>query len=107
MLTTGTSATVTSFSSPRQIAVTTNISSQVMYTVPTGKKFQGTIHSNNGGQTVGITPSGGAMAQFAVPTVNTSYSSVSPMPITLVAGTVLTNFGTSGQQYLIGVETDA
>ena len=107
MLSSGISSSQISYGTPRQIVAQSQTSSQVMYTVPTGKKFQGTVHSTNGGQTVGITPAGGSLTQVVVPGINVSYSSVSPMPITLVAGTVFTNLSSSGVQYLVGVETDA
>jgi hypothetical protein len=107
MLTTGTSATINSFSSPRQIAVWSNTSSQVMYTVPTGKKFVGSLWSNQAANSVGITPAGGSATQIGVPGIGTSYAATSPMQITLVAGTIVTNYSTSAAQYLVGVETDA
>lgn len=107
MLTTGTSATINSFSSPRQIVAQSQTSSQVMYTVPVGKKFTGTIWSNAAGGSLGITPAGGSAVQISLPGVTTSYAATSPMPITLVAGTIITNYGTGSVQYLVGVETDA
>lgn len=107
MLSTGTSATINSFSSPKQIVASTSGSASVMYTVPTGKKFVGTIWSGIAGGAVSVTPAGGSGVFLNLPGINTSYATSSPMPITLVAGTIITNISTNASQYLVGVETDA
>lgn len=107
MLSSGISPSQISYGTPKQIVAASGSASAVMYTVPSGKKFQGTVHSSGLGKAVGITPAGGSLVMFEVPGISTSYAATPPMPITLVAGTVFTNFGTGATQYLIGVETDA
>lgn len=105
---TATSPSLTSFSNPRQIVVAQGAASTIMYTVPSGKKFQGTMHTNYAGQTASITPSGGVSATFVIPSAITSYASASALPVTLVAGSIVKNELNSGNPtYLIGVETDA
>lgn len=106
MLSSGSSPSQTSFSNPRQIVVLGSGSSTVMYTVPTGKKFQGTISSNAIGYSVAITPTGGSMAMFQVPSVSTAPTTPA-LPLTLVAGSIVTNITSGNNSYLIGVETDA
>jgi hypothetical protein len=100
-------STQISYSSPRQIAAASQSSGQVMYTVPAGKKFQGSIWSNSAGTTEYITPAGGSQIDISVPGVNTSYTAVSPLQITLVAGTIVTHGSSSYRSFLVGVETDA
>jgi hypothetical protein len=107
MLISSTNASTTSYNNPRQIAAQSQTSSQVMYTVPAGKKFVGTLWSNQAGNNVYITPSGGAAVNINLPGVSTQYAASSPMPVTLVAGTIVTNLATNSPQYLLGVETDA
>lgn len=106
MLSPGSSSSQTSFANPRQIVVVGSGSSTVMYTVPTGKKFQGTISSNTTGYNVAITPTGGSMAMFQVPSVSVAPTTPA-LPLTLVAGSIVTNIQSSNNSYLIGVETDA
>jgi len=106
MLSPGSNASQTSFANPRQIVVTGSGSSTVMYTVPAGKKFQGTLSSNTTGHSVTITPTGGSLAMFQVPSVSTAPTTPA-LPITLVAGSIVTNIPSSNVSYLIGVETDA
>ena len=98
----------TSYSNPRQIVAAQSAGSTVMYTVPSGKKFQGTIHSNYAGQTASITPSGGAAVVFSIPSNATASTASSSLPLTLVAGSTVTNVSPTGNNsMLIGVETDA
>jgi len=97
----------TSYSNPRQVVAAAATSSAIMYTVPSGKKFQGSLWSNGAGKRVGITPSGGSQVLIELPAISTSYIATSPMPVTLVAGTIVTNIDTGATQHLIGVETDA
>jgi hypothetical protein len=106
MLSSGPSPSQTSYGNPRQIVVIGSGSSTVMYTVPAGKKFQGTLSSNTTGYTVAITPTGGSMAMFQVPSVSIAPTTPA-LPITLVAGSIVTNIPSSNNSYLIGVETDA
>ena len=103
MLLSQTAATplLTSFSNPRQITAKTNTSALVIYTVPTGKKFQGVIYSDAVSQFIGITPAGGSLLTFQI---NTSANA--PFSQTLVAGTVVTTQN-ANTTFLIGVETDA
>lgn len=100
-------STQISYSSPRQIVAATGTASAVMYTVPAGKKFQGLLWSNGAGKRVGITPSGGSQVLIELPAISTSYIATSPMPVTLVAGTIVTNIDTGSNQHLMGVESDA
>lgn len=93
----------TSFSNPRQITARAIASSVVMYTVPAGKKFQGTIYNNTAGQGVGITPSGGSLISFE--NILTTLTSASFL-ITLVAGSIVTS-QSGNSTYILGVETDA
>jgi hypothetical protein len=74
-----------------------------MYTVPAGKKFQGTIYNNTAGQGVGITPSGGSLISFE--NILTTLTSASFL-ITLVAGSIVTS-QSGNSTYILGVETDA
>lgn len=93
----------TSFGNPKQIATRVTAASVVIYTVPTGKKFQGTIYNNTAAQTIAITPSGGSSTTFD--NLPTSFASASSL-VTLTAGTIVTS--TSGNiTYIVGVETDA
>jgi len=92
-----------SFSNPRQIATSTTTSSLVMYTVPAGKKFQGTIYNNTAAQSVGITPSGGSLITFE--NILTTLTSASFL-ITLVAGSIVTS-QSGNRTFILGVETDA
>jgi hypothetical protein len=62
----------TSFGNPRQIAAAGSVANQLMYTVPAGKKFQGTMHSEGNPRYVRITPSGGFAVTFPVPTPSIS-----------------------------------
>ena len=94
-----TPSTNIAYVNPKQIAAGSVTSSAVVYTVPTGKKFQGYITS--------WTTAGGSSATIAGVTIYI------PSPIqainltTLVAGTsVLVNNTTNGVQ-VFGVETDA
>lgn len=96
----------TSFGNPKQIVASTGASSQVMYTVPAGKKFQGTMHSNAVNMQISITPSGGAAVAFVIPSISQT-PTTPPLPLTLVAGSIVTNVSGSNNQHLIGVETDA
>ena len=97
-----------SFGSPRQIAVTVSATNTVMYTVPLGKKFQGTIHTSASGASAGITPLGGSRASFVTPSLATTSTTSSALPLTLVAGSIIATTSTGGAEiYLIGVETDA
>lgn len=101
-----TSPSQISYGNPRQIVAATNVVSTVMYTVPSGKKFQGTIYSNNVGQQVSITPAGGVAAAVQLPSISTA--PIAPaLPVTLVAGSIVTCLISSNFIYLIGVETDA
>lgn len=77
-----------------------------MYTVPSGKKFQGYIFSSGQGQSVGITPSGGSLSSIDIPTASVSYASATPPLLTLTAGTIITS-QSSQRTSVIGVETDA
>lgn len=100
---TATSASQLSYGNPRQIALTTSTNSLVMYTVPAGKKFQGSIYSSGVGQTVSITPAGGSSATIG------NIPSSFPSPTTgliLVAGSSVTTTSTNVTT-IIGVETDA
>ena len=96
----------TSFSNPKQIVAVGSSGSVVMYTVPAGKKFQGTVASNATGHIVAITPSGGALTWVLVPSLSSSPTAPA-LPITLVAGSIFTNISGANSSYLIGVETDA
>lgn len=93
----------TSFANPRQIAATTTTQGLVIYTVPAGKKFVGSIYSSIGGMSVGITPSGNSLIDFAG--IPASFPSPSTGLI-LVAGSIVTT-QTSNRTFIIGVETDA
>jgi len=96
----------TSFNNPRQIAARADAGGVIMYTVPAGKKFQGQVYGNTVATSITVTPLGGAAITAPVPSINISYQSVSPLSLTLVAGTIIAN--SSGSQInLIGVETDA
>lgn len=78
-----------------------------MYTVPAGKKFQGVAFSNATGQSIAITPAGGVAVTFVVPSASASPTTAA-LPLTLVAGSIVTNIsGTGNNQTIIGVETDA
>lgn len=103
MLSSGSSPSQTSYTNPRQIAVTTTTGSLVMYTVPAGKKFQGSIYSNTAGMDVGITPAGGSLISFG--SIPSSFPSPS-MGLILVAGSIVTS-QTTNRTSIIGVETDA
>jgi hypothetical protein len=92
-----------SFGNPRQIATSTTTNSLVMYTVPAGKKFQGTIYNGTAGQGVAITPSGGSLILFE--NVLTTLTSASFL-ITLVAGSIVTS-QSANRTFILGVETDA
>jgi hypothetical protein len=92
-------------SNPKQIAVAGSVNGAIMYVVPAGKKFQGTLHSDTTSKYAGVTPAGGVIMGFILPTVNVVQSSVLPMPITLVAGSVVTS-QSPNSIFLIGVESD-
>jgi hypothetical protein len=93
----------TSFSNPRQIATSAGTSGVIIYTVPAGKKFQGSIYNNVTAMDITITPAGGSSTTFR--NLPTSFPSGS-YPLTLVAGTIITS-ASANNTYLIGVETDA
>ena len=93
----------TSFVNPKQIATRATASGFVMYTVPAGKKFQGTIYSSTAAQGIAITPSGGSSLTFE--NIPTSFASTSSLT-TLVAGTIMTS-ASINSTYIFGVETDA
>lgn len=92
-----------SYGNPRQIAATTTTSGLVIYTVPAGKKFQGSIYSNTNAMDVGITPAGGSLINFA--NIPSSFPSPSTGLI-LVAGSIVTTQN-ANRTYILGVETDA
>jgi hypothetical protein len=107
MLISSTNALTTGYNSPRQIAARSFTSGQVMYTVPAGKKFVGLLYAENIGYLLSITPTGNSAVSIAVPSMSNSYLAVSPMQVTFVAGTILTNVSTNSYINLVGVETDA
>lgn len=96
----------TSFANPKQIIVSTGTGAQLMYTVPAGKKFQGTMYSNATAMQISITPSGGAAVTFIIPSISQA-PTTPPLPLTLVAGSIVTNVSGANNQHLVGVETDA
>lgn len=105
MLSPTSTASTTGLSNPRQIAAFSQIASAVMYTVPAGKKFVGYVHGNASSNTYSVTPSGGvAVSLVAFPVTGTSIGTT-PMQLTFVAGTVITNTG-ANPTYVIGVESD-
>lgn len=106
MLSSGISSSQISYGTPRQIAASTTSSGTVLYTVPTGKKFQGYIYNSGQGQSVGITPSGGSLVQIDLTCPSVGYASATAPLFTLVAGTIITTQST-GRTNVIGVETDA
>lgn len=93
----------TSYGNPKQIATSIGASGFVMYTVPAGKKFQGSIYNNIAAMAITITPSGASAITF--PNIPNSFPSPST-GLTLVAGTIVTS-ASGNTTFLIGVETDA
>ena len=73
----------------RQIAVASATDAVVLYVVPAGRTFVGTIHGGG----IRLNQS----AAFSLP------GSSVPLPVTLIGGTVVTQSGTT-QTCLIGVE---
>lgn len=92
--------------SARQVVAQSSTLFSVMYTVPTGKKFVGTAHADTTGSAIGITPSGGSSTNLSLPALTTSYATVAPLPITLIAGTTVTCQTSGSAVYLMGVESD-
>lgn len=92
--------------SARQVVASSAVIGAILYTVPAGKKFVGTIHSDSVGCYVTITPSGGAGVSVASPSIFSSYVSVSPIPVTLISGTIISNNSSAGSTFLVGVESD-
>lgn len=89
----------TGLSNPRQIATSSqSADGTIIYTVPAGKKFIGNVYASSY-YSVRVTPSGGSSAAINVPS---NFS----IPITLLAGTVVSSFGTTAAINLIGVESD-
>ena len=100
---TATSPSQLSYGNPRQITATASTAPVVMYTVPAGKKFQGSIYNNTSGTSITITPAGGsAVTFFPLPTSFPSESS----GLVFAAGTIITS-ASGNSTFLIGVETDA
>lgn len=98
-------ANISTFANPRQIAASIGTAGQVMYTVPAGKKFVGYIFASSGSGSYSVTPSGGVAATFISAPVTGTSIGTTPMQLTFVAGTIITNLGTS-VTYLSGVESD-
>lgn len=97
--------TTMNMANPKQIvAISTSNAVVVIYSVPTGKKFTGIICSGNNsyGSSCNITNAQGN----TVSSMNTPTMSLNITPVTLVAGTTITNTGTYGT-LVFGVETDA
>ena len=84
-------------SAPKQISVPGLASSAVMYTVPTGRTFVGFAISVSG--QMGLCVNGNAM-QMAW---GTGWNI--PIPLTLIAGSVVTSQGSYSGWALIGVES--
>jgi hypothetical protein len=80
----------TAMVNPRQIAVTTSVSSTVMYTVPAGKKFVGYIYATAATGQYSVTPSGGTAVSFSASALIATSSSTTPMQLVFVAGTIIT-----------------
>lgn len=98
-------STTTSMNNPRQIVASSSTNGAVLYTVPSGKKFVGYINGSSSTNTYTVTPSGGFAVSFnAYPVTGTSIGTT-PMPLTFIAGTIITNTGTN-TTFLIGVESD-
>lgn len=93
----------TSYGNAKQIVAKVNGGNFVMYTVPTGKKFQGTVYCDTAAQPITFTPAGGAAV--TVSNIPTGYLTA-PFLLTLVAGTIVTA-ANANTNFLIGVETDA
>lgn len=99
------SPTTINMANPKQIvAISTTSAAVVIYTVPTGRKFTGVLCSGNNsyGSSCNITNAQGN----TVSSMNTPTMSLNITPVTLVAGTTITNTGTYGT-LVFGVETDA
>jgi hypothetical protein len=95
---------------PKTIALNVNaIAGTVVYTVPVGRKFSGTI-TTSGGLSFGcqIKPSGTATAQTLDGTGG-QYTPAYPIPIMLNAGDAFLARGTGVNVncFLLGVEEDA
>ncbi|CAB4147474.1 hypothetical protein UFOVP506_29 [uncultured Caudovirales phage] len=92
---------------PRQIAANSTSSSPggIIYTVPAGKKFVGYIYGVSAGAFYSVTPSGGTPVTVAVNHIQISQASTTPFQIVFIAGTIITNMGTSAI-YLNGIESD-
>lgn len=98
-------ANISTFVNPRQIAANTGTAGQVMYTVPAGKKFVGYIFALSPAGSYSVTPSGGVAISFiSYPVTGTSIGTT-PMQLTFVAGTIITNLGTNST-CINGVESD-
>lgn len=105
MLINPTYSTINKIDNARQIAASSSTNGVILYTVPSGKKFTGYIHGSSTSGTYTLTPSGGAAVTFvAFPVTGTSIGTT-PMLLTLVAGTIVTNTSTS-TTFLNGVESD-
>lgn len=91
-------------SSPRQIA-TKSTAAQIVYTVPTGRKFVGYIHGTGAQGAYTMTPSNGYAAAMEFPVILMTSLSTTPMLLTLIAGTIITN-SSANALHIIGVESD-
>lgn len=87
---------------PKQIAAVSSTSGQVMYTVPTGRKFIGCVSANSGNTWVGIN---GVQLSLCSSNGSTNQFFNHEATRTFVAGTVVACG--SGQVTLLGVEYDA
>ena len=87
-------------SGQKQVAVSSNIPAQVMYTVPANRVFRGYLVGSSTSSAIGI--NGAQVCAY----VNSTGAACTPIPLELLAGTIVTCVANNAVS-IHGIEEDA